>query len=68
MLTDRLFIEDPHGLMLPDTPQTRLLVHAWAAMAEGLVLRWAEEPDGVSRDEVLTMLSESLPALLGLVR
>ena len=67
-LTDRLFIEDPDGLLLPDTPQTRLTVHAWAAMVEGLVLQWAEKPDGVSRDEVLAILNGSLPALIELVR
>lgn len=46
MLTDRLFIEDPHGLMLPDTPQTRLLVHAWAAMAEGWCSGGRRSPTG----------------------
>ncbi|WP_110208286.1 TetR/AcrR family transcriptional regulator [Nocardioides daejeonensis] len=66
-LTDRLFAEDPQGLMLPDTPSTRLVVHAWAAMVEGLVLQWAEQPDGVSRDEVLAILNGSLPALVALV-
>jgi len=68
VLTDRLFTEDPDGLMLPDTPQTRLVVHAWAAMVEGLVLQWAERPAGVSRDEVLAILNGSLPALIELAR
>ncbi len=67
-LTDRLFIEDPDGMLLPDTPQTRLVVHGWAAMVEDLVLTWANDPEGVDRDEVLAMLSGSLPALVDLTR
>ncbi len=66
-LTGRLFAEDPNGLVLPDTPQTRLIVRAWSAMVEDLVLTWAKEPGEVTRDEVLAMLGGSLPALVALV-
>lgn len=67
-LTDRLFLEDPQGMLLPDTPQTRLLVRGWSAMVEELVLTWAEEAGDIGRDDVLAMISESLPALVGLAR
>lgn len=67
-LTDRIFTEDPGGEMIPDTPGVRMMVHAWSAMAEDLALSWARDPEGVSRDEVLTVLSGSLPALVDLMR
>src|SRR3954469_11614521 len=62
-LTDRVFREDTGGEILPDTPLTRLLVRGWSALAEELVLSWAEEPAGVSREELLAVLAGSLPAL-----
>ncbi|KQZ67197.1 TetR/AcrR family transcriptional regulator [Nocardioides sp. Root151] len=67
-LTDRLFDEDAEGMILPDTPATRLMVHAWSAFAEDVALTWAENPDGVSRDEVLELLAGSLPALVEVVQ
>jgi AcrR family transcriptional regulator len=62
-LTDRVFREDTGGEILPDTPLTRLLVRGWSALAEELVLSWADEPAGVSREELLAVLAGSLPAL-----
>ncbi|KRF17094.1 TetR family transcriptional regulator [Nocardioides sp. Soil797] len=66
-LTERLFNEDSEGVILPDTPTTRLMVHAWSAFAEDVALAWAKQPDGVAREEVLAILAGSLPALVSLV-
>jgi AcrR family transcriptional regulator len=66
-LTDRVFREDAQGQIIKETPQTRLLVRAWAAFAEDLVLGWKADPRGVTHDEVLTMLVGSLPALVGVL-
>ncbi|QIX27893.1 TetR/AcrR family transcriptional regulator [Nocardioides sp. JQ2195] len=67
VLTDRLFQEDSEGLVLQDSPTMRLVVHAWSAYAEDVALAWARDPAGVSRDEVLAVLADSLPALAGTV-
>ncbi|WGL51806.1 TetR/AcrR family transcriptional regulator [Nocardioides sp. BP30] len=63
-LTDRIFVEDETGL-LPDTAAARLLVRAWAAFAEELVLSWVADPGGVGREQVVQLLAGSLPALVG---
>ena len=64
-LTDRIFEEDETGL-LADTPLARLLVKAWAAFAEELVLSWVASPGEVTREQVVELLAGSLPALAGL--
>ena len=64
VLTDRIFILDSRADIVADSPALRLLVRGWAAMAEELVLSWVAEPNGVSRDELLHLLSGSLPALV----
>lgn len=63
-LTDRIFTEDAQGDLIPDTPAARLMVRAWSAMGEELVLTWIEDPSGVTRDELLAALTASLPALV----
>ncbi len=63
-LTDRIFREDAQGTIVPDTPAARLMVRAWSAMAEDLVLSWVREPEGVTREEILRALAASLPALV----
>lgn len=63
-LADRFFTADPDGLVLTDTPATRLLVHAWQAMVEDLVLTWCDSPAGLTRDDLLRVITGSLPALL----
>ncbi len=65
-LTDRIFREDPEGQILRDTPQARLVVRGWSAMAEEMVLTWADDPSMMSRDELLSVLTLSLPALVDL--
>jgi AcrR family transcriptional regulator len=65
-LTDRIFREDAQGQILKDTPQSRLVVRGWSAMAEEMVLTWAGDPSVMARDELLGVLSLSLPALVDL--
>lgn len=65
-LTDRIFREDADGEILTDTPQTRLVVRGWSAMAEEMVLAWADDPTPMSRDELLSFLALSLPAIADL--
>jgi AcrR family transcriptional regulator len=66
-LADRVFREHPQGDVVADTPANRLVVRAWSAMIEQLVLSWVAEPAGVTRDDLLTILSGSLPALIEVV-
>jgi AcrR family transcriptional regulator len=66
-LTDRIFREDAPGEILPDTATSRLIVRGWAAMTEELVLTWVADPDGVTREKLLAMIANSLPALAALV-
>jgi len=63
-LTDRIFREDAQGEIIPDTAVSRLLVRGWGAMTEELVLTWVLDPAGVTRDELLAMITTSLPALV----
>lgn len=66
VLTDRLFLEEASGGShdIPDTPAVRLLVRGWAAMVEEVVLSWAADPTGVSREALDDMLAVSLPVLV----
>lgn len=66
-LTDRIFTEDALGEVIPDTPGSRLMVRGWAALVEELVLTWAADPAGVTRDQLLVAVVGSLPALVDLV-
>ena len=66
-LTDRIFTEDAQGELLPDTPAARLMVRGWSAMTEDVVLAWAADPAGVSREELLAALTASLPQLVELL-
>ncbi|GAA4089942.1 TetR/AcrR family transcriptional regulator [Nocardioides kongjuensis] len=63
-LADRFFTADPGGLVIPDTPAVRLLIHAWQAMVEDLVLTWCDSPAGLSREDLLQVITTSLPALI----
>lgn len=71
-LTDRLFDGSVNGeavaLGLTDTPAVRLIVRGWAAFAENVVLEWVRDDRGLSREELLVMLSASLPGILALFR
>lgn len=66
-LADRFFTADPDGLLLPDNPQSRLVIRAWQAMVEDLVLSWCDDPAGLTRDDLLQVITGSLPAILDLL-
>jgi AcrR family transcriptional regulator len=63
-LNDRIFREDAPGVILPDTPLSRLVVRGWSAMTEEMVLTWKVEPDGVTREELIGVLAGSLRPLV----
>lgn len=65
-LTDRIFREDAQGEIVKDTPQSRLVVRGWSAMAEEMVLTWADDPSVMTRDQLLGVLALSLPAVVDL--
>ncbi len=63
-LTERLFTSPEAEGLLPDTALHRLVVDGWAAMVESLVLDWVADPGGVTRAQVLDVVSGSLPRLV----
>ena len=62
-IAERLFDEDATGAFVKDTPTTRLVVRGWQAFAEELVLSWCEAASGVSKEQLLQILTGSLPAV-----
>ena len=44
------------------------MVRGWAALSEELVLTWARDPAGVSREELLEAVTAALPMLADLTR
>jgi AcrR family transcriptional regulator len=68
VLSERIFLEDPQGQLVADTPHNRLVVRGWSAMTEELVIAWGTDPAGVSREELLAIIATSLPVLVGSVR
>lgn len=62
-LGERMFVEDTRAL-LPDTATSRLLVRGWQRLAEELVLGWCEEPAGLTRDDLVQVITASLPAIV----
>lgn len=65
-LTDRLFDEGGRQGLLTDTPRHRMVVRGWAAMSEQLVLGWYDDHAGVTREELLALVTGSLVALVAL--
>ncbi len=63
-LNGRVFREDPRGQIIPDTPANRLVVRGWSAMTEELVLSWVADPAGLTREQLLDVLSASLLAIV----
>lgn len=61
---ERFFSVDAGTIELEPTPATRLVIHAWQAMVEDLVLAWCDDPAGLTRDDLLRVVTGSLPALL----
>ena len=66
-LTDRIFREDAQRDIVPDTAASRLVVRGWAAMTEELVLAWVRDPSGLPREQLLVVLTASLPSLVALL-
>ncbi|HYH35647.1 MAG TPA: TetR/AcrR family transcriptional regulator [Nocardioides sp.] len=67
VLTERIFAEDAQGALIRDTPAVRLAVRGWSAMTEELVMGWAADPGPVTRDELLAVVTGSLPAVVDLL-
>jgi len=63
---DRFFADGP-SIELADTPAVRLVIRAWQAMAEKLVLTWCADPTVMSRAELQALITDSLPLLITLV-
>ena len=66
-LNSRIFREDVQGEIIPDTPANRLVVRGWSAMVEELVLSWIDDPRDVTRDQLLAIITASLPAVVEVV-
>ena len=66
-LTDRIFREDAQRDIIPDTAASRLVVRGWASMTEELVLTWVRDPASMTRDQLLAVLTASLPSLVALL-
>jgi AcrR family transcriptional regulator len=71
-LNSRAFREDAQsdsgeGQILQDTPATRLVVRGWSAMTEELVLSWIDDPSGVTREQLIEIVTASLPAIVGVI-
>jgi AcrR family transcriptional regulator len=63
---DRFFAEAP-TIDLEDSPAVRLVIRGWQAMVEKLVLAWCADPDSMTREELLALITDALPTLLALV-
>lgn len=63
-LNSRIFREDAQRDIIPDTPATRLVVRGWSAMVEEIVLSWIADPAGITREELLSIMAASLPAIV----
>src|ERR1700712_3500399 len=67
-LTGRFFeapvAAEAAALGLVDTPAVRLLLRGWSSFVEDVVVEWVRDPRGLSREELLTLLSGSLPGIL----
>jgi AcrR family transcriptional regulator len=66
-LLDRIFeVSDPEELAplgLYDDARGHLLVRGWSALVEETVMSWLEDPAGLSREELLTLLTGALPGI-----
>ncbi|KAA1425904.1 TetR/AcrR family transcriptional regulator [Nocardioides antri] len=67
-MIDRTFETPGVEDLLADTPATRLVVRGWVAFVEDTVLTWCDSPQGVTRGELARIVTDALPALVGIVR
>ena len=63
-LISRAFRVDEAREALADTPVNRLVVRGWSAMVEELVLSWIDDPGGLTREQLVDLLSAALPAIV----
>ncbi len=68
-LTDRIFdVAESEGVLelltAADTPAVRLMVRGWSALCEDVVIAWVQDDRGVTKDDLLAMLSAALPGVL----
>ncbi|MFJ1457781.1 TetR/AcrR family transcriptional regulator [Nocardia sp. N2S4-5] len=61
-IVDRILGEAPIPIEDPDQPRLRLAVRGWVAFVEETTLSWLRH-DTITRDQLIDMLVESLPAL-----
>ena len=57
---DRAGPEGIRSLGYDDTPATRLMVRGWSSLTEEVVIRWAEDPAAMSKQDLLAALAGSL--------
>jgi AcrR family transcriptional regulator len=60
---DRFFTEDPEVASL-EGPAARVVIRAWQAMVERLVLDWCEDTSVMTRDRLLEVCAQSLAPLV----
>ena len=66
-MIDRTFETPGVEALLVDTPATRLVVRGCVAFVDDTVLTWCDAPAGLSRDELVRIVTDALPALVGIV-
>jgi len=66
-LTDRIFVVADSEMLaeigLEDSPAVRLMVRGWSALVEELLLRWLEDDRGLSRAQLVELMTGALPSL-----
>ena len=66
-LLDRIFEastpEELAPLGLRDDPRGHLVVRGWSALVEETVMAWLEDPAGLSRDDLIALLTGALPGI-----
>ena len=66
-LTDRIFETADSEMLasigLEDSPRVRLMVRGWSALVEDLLLSWLEDDRGITRAQLVEMMTASLPSL-----
>jgi AcrR family transcriptional regulator len=63
-MIDRTFETAGAETFVVDTPLTRLAVRGWVAFVEDAVLTWCDDPGGVTREELVQLVTDALPAVV----
>jgi AcrR family transcriptional regulator len=63
-MIDRTFETAGAEAFIEDTPMTRLVVRGWVSFVEDVVLTWCDDPAGVTRDELVQLVTDALPAIV----